>query len=115
MDADRKFLGFVEAAPDAVVIVDAQARIALVNHLTEKMFGYERDELVGQPIEVLVPERYRPQHTRDRDAYTHAPRTRPMGLGRELLGRRKDGSEFPVEISLSPLDTGVGLVVTGSI
>jgi PAS domain S-box-containing protein len=115
MDADQKFLGFVEAAPDAVVIVDAEARITLVNHLTEKMFGYERDELIGQRIEILVPERYRPQHTHDRDAYTHAPRTRPMGLGRELLGRRRDGSEFPVEISLSPLETEEGLLVTSII
>ena len=110
-NAEQKFRGFVEAAPDAVVIVDAQARITLVNHLTETMFGYQRDELVGQSIEILVPERFRPQHTHERDAYTRAPRTRPMGLGRELLGRRRDGSEFPVEISLSPLETEEGLLV----
>lgn len=113
--AELKFRGFIESAPDAVVIVDAQGSIAIVNHLTETMFGYRRDELVGQPIEILVPERFRARHIHDRDGYVHAPRTRPMGLGRELLGRRKDGSEFPVEISLSPLDTEQGLLVTSII
>jgi PAS domain S-box-containing protein len=113
--AELKFRGFIESAPDAVVIVDARGRISVVNHLTEKMFGYRRDELLDQPIELLVPERYRAEHVHERDAYLRAPRTRPMGLGRELLGRRKDGSEFPVEISLSPLDTEQGLLVTSII
>src|SRR5213076_1096986 len=106
--AELKFRGFIESAPDAVVIVDAEGSIAIVNHLTEKMFGYRRHELLGQPIEMLVPERYHARHVRDRDDYMHAPRTRPMGLG-------KDGSEFPVEISLSPLDTEQGLLVTSII
>jgi PAS domain S-box-containing protein len=113
--AELKFRGFIESAPDAVVIVDAEGNIAIVNHMTEAMFGYRRHELLGQPVEILIPERYRPRHVHDRDAYLHAPRTRPMGLGRELMGRRRDGSEFPVEISLSPLDTEQGLLVTSII
>lgn len=113
--AELKFRGFIESAPDAVVIVDAEGRIAIVNHLTEAMFGYRRHELVGEPIEILIPERYHGAHVGDRDAYVHSPRTRPMGFGRELMGRRRDGSEFPVEISLSPLDTEQGLLVTSII
>jgi PAS domain S-box-containing protein len=113
--AEQKFRGFLESAPDAVVVVDAQGRITIVNHLTEKMFGYSRDELLGQPLEILVPDRFRARHVHDRDDYQRAPRTRPMGLGRELLGRRRDGSEFPVEISLSPLETEQGLLVTSII
>jgi PAS domain S-box-containing protein len=113
--AEQKFRGFLESAPDAVVVVDAQGRITIVNHLTEAMFGYSRDELLGQALEILVPERFRTRHVHDRDDYQHAPRTRPMGLGRELLGRRRDGSEFPVEISLSPLETEQGLLVTSII
>ncbi len=103
--------GFLEAAPDAIVVVDGAGRIAVVNRLTERMFGYARDELRGQPVEVLVPERFRERHVADRANYAHEPRTRPMGAGRELAGRRKDASEFPVEISLSPLETPDGTVV----
>ncbi|HEX9161224.1 MAG TPA: PAS domain S-box protein [Thermoanaerobaculia bacterium] len=110
--AEQKFRGFLESAPDAVVVIDRQGRIAIVNSLTESMFGYKREELLGQPVEILVPERYREQHVGDRDRYSQAPRKRPMGLGRELLGRRKDGTEFPVEISLSPLETEQGPLVT---
>jgi PAS domain S-box-containing protein len=115
MKAEQKFRGFLESAPDAVVVVDAHGSITIVNHLTETMFGYSRDELLGQKIEILVPVQYRSGHVHDRDDYLHSPRTRPMGLGRELLGRRKDGSEFPVEISLSPLETEQGLLVTSII
>ncbi len=97
--------GFLEAAPDAIVVVDLGGRIAIVNHLTEEMFGYPRDQLLGQPVELLVPERYRVRHVREREQYGREPRTRPMGAGRELTGRRADGSEFPIEISLSPLRT----------
>lgn len=100
---------FLEAAPDAIVIVDAEGRIVTVNELTEGMFGYGRHELLGQPVELLVPERYRSLHGVHRSEYTKAPKTRPMGAGRELLGRRRDGSEFPVEISLSPLHTKEGI------
>jgi PAS domain S-box-containing protein len=103
--------GFLEAAPDAIVVVDEQGRIVIVNQLTEQMFGYSRDEVLGKTVEFLVPERYREHHHEYRANYFHEPRTRPMGQGRELAGRRKDGGEFPVEISLSPLDTDRGTLV----
>src|SRR5688500_16004500 len=96
--------GFLEAAPDAIVLVDRQGEIVAVNGLAEKMFGYRRDELLGQKVDLLVPDRYRAKHVGDRTRYSHDPQTRPMGAGRELAGRRKDGTEFPVEISLSPLE-----------
>jgi PAS domain S-box-containing protein len=102
---------FLEAAPDAIVVVDAAGRIAAINHLTEQMFGYGRDEVVGQVVELLVPERYRRQHVGERDEYFRQPRTRPMAEGRQLSGRRKDGSEFFVEISLSPLVTETSTLV----
>jgi PAS domain S-box-containing protein len=98
-----------------LIVCAASGTIVLVNAEAERMFGYARDELVGQSIEILVPERFRPQHTHERDAYTRAPRTRPMGLGRELLGRRRDGSEFPVEISLSPFTTERGLLIIAGV
>ncbi|MCO5167966.1 MAG: PAS domain S-box protein [Planctomycetes bacterium] len=103
--------GFLEAAPDAIVVVDRAGRVVIVNRLTERLFGYTRDELVGQPVELLVPDRYRAGHVDDRDRYFAEPRTRPMGAGRELTGQRKDGSEFAVEISLSPLRTEAGTLV----
>jgi PAS domain S-box-containing protein len=109
------FDAFLEAAPDAVVVVGREGRIAIVNTLTEKMFGYRREEMLGQSIEMLVPERFRHMHERDRSGYERNPRTRPMGAGQELWGRRKDGTEFPVEISLSPLETEQGRLVTSII
>ena len=113
--AEAKFRGFLESAPDAVVIVNAQGEIVTVNELTEKMFGYTRAELVGTKVELLVPTRYRESHVAQRSGYTQRPNTRPMGAGRELTGRRKDGSEFPVEISLSPLETEQGALVSSII
>src|SRR5690349_14537544 len=95
--------GFLEAAPDAIVVVDEPGNIVIVNCLAARLFGYSRQELLGMQIEGLVPHRFRNQHAAYRDDYFHEPHTRPMGEGRELSGRRKDGSEFPVEISLSPL------------
>lgn len=105
----------LEAAPDPTVVVDDQGRIVLVNRQTEKVFGYQRDELVGQKIELLIPERFRGPHVSRREAYLEAPKTRPMGSGLELFGRRQDGQEFPVEISLSPLTLGDRILVSASV
>jgi len=102
---------FFESAPDAIVVVDSEARIVLINASAEKMFGYARDELLGNFIEVLVPERFREIHVGERNRYLSAPRTRSLGLGLNLYGRRKDGSELPVDIMLSPLSTAGGILV----
>src|SRR3954452_3943764 len=103
--------GFLDAAPDAIVVVDRSAKIVIVNQLAEGLFGYSGQELLGMQIEELVPHRFRGRHAGYRDNYFRDPHTRPMGEGRELSGRRKDGSEFPVEISLSPLQTETGTLV----
>lgn len=112
---EQKFRDLLETAPDPIVIVNKSGRIQLVNAQTEKLFGYSRAELIGAPIEVLVPERLQGQHSSHREAYTQAPQPRSMGVGLELHGRRKDGTEFPVEISLSPLETAEGTLISGSI
>lgn len=106
MDAFQKFL---ESAPDSMLIVNREGSIVLVNSQTEKIFGYPREELIGRPIEILIPERFRNSHVAHRRDYTQSPRTRSMGMGLDLFGRRKDGREFPVEISLSPVD-GEGVI-----
>jgi two-component system, LuxR family, sensor kinase FixL len=94
----------VEAAPDGIITVDRQGKIASANRALEQLFGYSRAELFGQPIEILVPEVLRARHVTSRDAYLEQPRTREMGAGAELLGRRKDGTVFPVEIMLSAIE-----------
>jgi PAS domain S-box-containing protein len=109
------FQGLLESAPDAIVIVDHEGRIALVNGQAEKMFGYPRSEMLGQTIELLVPERHRDEHVGQRASYLEHPHLRPMGAGLNLSGRRKDGTELPVEISLSPLARPEGLLVTAVI
>lgn len=106
--SEERFRGLLESAPDGVVVIDARGRIALVNEQTEQIFGYSRDELLGKQVEVLVPERFRTSHPSSRTRYFAEAKTRPMGLGLELGGRRKDGSEFPVDISLASLETGQG-------
>jgi PAS domain S-box-containing protein len=112
---DAQFRALLESAPDALVIVDAQGVIVLINAQAERLFGYSRHELLGQMVEILVPERYRANHATHRDNYFGSAHPRPMGMGLELFSRRKDGSEFPVEISLSPLDTPEGKLVASAI
>ena len=101
----------LESASDGLVVIGQDSRIVLVNAQTEIMFGYSREELLGQPLEMLLPERLREIHTHHRLVYMAQPRIRPMGRGLDLAGRRKDGSQFPVEISLSYLETDTGLLV----
>ncbi|HSG06285.1 MAG TPA: PAS domain S-box protein, partial [Nitrospiria bacterium] len=105
----------LEAAPDGLVLVDREGRILAVNRQTLRMFGYEREELVGREIEMLIPERFRDGHVRLRDEFMGTTGTRPMGAGKTLFGCRRDGSEFPVDIGLSPIGAGPGIRVAAFI
>lgn len=112
---DERTRGLLELAPDAVVVVDEAGEIVLVNQQTERMFGYDRGELLGRAVEMLLPERFVGRHVEHRSTYRRDPRTREMGIGLELAGRRRDGSEFPVDISLSSVEAEGGLLVTAFI
>lgn len=112
---DERFERVVESAPNAMVMVNGDGRIEMVNTQAERVFGYSRDELLGKPVDELVPERFRHHHADLRGSYLAEPRSRPMGAGRDLYALRKDGSEFPVEIGLNPIETDQGTMVLSAI
>jgi PAS domain S-box-containing protein len=113
--AEERFQSVVESAPSAIIMANAEGTIVFVNTQAERSFGYRREELIGHCVEVLVPDRFRAQHPAYRASFVAAPSTRPMGAGRDLHGRRKDGSEFPVEIGLTPIQTSDGLHVLSTV
>jgi PAS domain S-box-containing protein len=115
LQSEERFRQVVEAAPNAIVMIDGVGHIVMVNAQTERVFGYAREEMLGQPVEMLVPERLRAAHPELRGSYFAAPATRPMGAGRDLFGQRKDGSEVAIEIGLNPIETHEGSMVLSAI
>lgn len=115
LKSERRFHRLLEAAPDAFVVADSQGRIVIVNRQAEILFGYSRSDLLGKTVEMLMPDRFRQVHSKHRRNFHAAPSARPMGTGMTLFGLRRDGSEFPVEISLSPLETEEGFLVASAI
>jgi PAS domain S-box-containing protein len=114
-DVEARFRHLVEAAPDAIVISDARGRIVTVNDQATALFGYSADELLGRDVEMLIPDSFRARHVEHRRRYAVAPAVRSMGAGRNLFGRRKDGTELPIEVSLSPVQTPEGLQVIAAV
>lgn len=112
---DKKFWDFLESVPDAMILSDHSGRIIWVNANTERMFGYSRDELINKEVEILAPDRFRPNHPKHRSTYYANPDIRPMGVGRDVWARRKDGVEVPVEINLSPVEVAGNTLVWSAI
>lgn len=116
ISADERFRLVVEAAPNAMVLINREGQISMVNAATERLFGYKRSELLGQPVEILVPQNYRGHHADLRlGFFQHAHSSRPMGAGRDLFARHKDGSNIPVEIGLNPIRMDGGIMVLSAI
>ncbi len=113
--SEERFRQVVESAPNAMVMINSRGMIEMINTQTERVFGYTRDELLGQPVDILVPTRFAGHHPQLRAGYFASPQSRPMGAGRDLYGLRKDGSEFPVEIGLNPIETEEGTMVLSAI
>ena len=112
---EQRLRAAVEAAPSGLLMIDGDGKIVLVNREVERLFGYTRDELLGKSIEVLVPDRFRRRHPGFRAVFADDPQTRPMGVGRDLFGLHKDGTEVPVEIALNPIETEEGPFTLSSI